>query len=73
MQPNLLVSLILGDLSSTNFEVEFYDNSVHLLLSRKGYISRLPVNIKLIESDGQYTFDYTFSDAKEMTNTQNNF
>lgn len=62
--------IILKDFTSRQFEIEFYDNEGHPLLSRKGIISGLPVNTKLIENINPHTFDYNSQDAKEMFNLQ---
>ena len=59
-----------GDFSSRKFEIEFYDDENHPLLSRKGIISGLPVNKLLIENVNPYTFDYDSQDAREMFDIQ---
>lgn len=62
--------LVLGDFSSRKFEIEFYDEDRHPLLSRKGIISGLPVNTKLVENVNPHTFDYNSQDAREMFDAQ---
>lgn len=64
-------SLVLGDFSSRQFEIEFYDNDGHPLLSRKGKISGLPVNTKLTENINPHAFDYKSQDAIKMFDLQN--
>ena len=61
--------LVSGDFSSRQFEIEFYDNEGHPLLSRKGKISGLPVNSKLVENI-PHTFDYNSQEAREMFDAQ---
>ena len=62
--------LILGDFSSRKFEIEFYDDEGHPLLSRKGEIYGLPVDTKLIENTNPHTFDYNSEDALKMFDVQ---
>jgi len=61
-------SLILGDFSSRKFEIEFYDEQGNPLLSRKGVISGLPINMKLIENINPH--NYSSQDAIEMFDAQ---
>lgn len=63
-------SIVLGDFSSRRFEIEFYDNEGHPLLSRKGIISGLPVNTKLVENVNPHTFDYNSQDSQKMFDAQ---
>jgi hypothetical protein len=62
--------VMLGNLSSRKFEIEFYDKDGHPLLSRKGEISGLPINTKLMESFNPNTFDYSSLEAQKMFDEQ---
>lgn len=62
--------VILGDFSSRQFEIEFYDNEGHPLFSRKGIISDLPVNKILVDNVNPHTFNYNSQDAREMFDAQ---
>ena len=62
--------LILGNFSSRQFEIEFYDNQGQPLLSRKGIISGLPVNSNIVENVNPHVFDYNSQDAREMFDNQ---
>ena len=59
--------LIKGKFRTRTFEIEFYDKYGCPLLSRKGDITGLPINEKLICLP---TFDYSSPDAKEMFDAQ---
>lgn len=65
--------LILGDFSSRQFEIEFYDENRQPLLSRKGTISGLPINTTLVENVDPHTFDYSSPDAEKMFDEQDKF
>ncbi len=64
------LSVISGDFSSRKFEIEFYDENKQPLLCRKGEISGLPVNTKLVENANPHTFDYSSPEAQSMFEEQ---
>lgn len=60
------------DCSVRLFEIEFYNEEGHPLLSRKGKISGLPINEKLVENLGDKLFtDNMCQEAREMFDAQN--
>jgi hypothetical protein len=63
-------SFTLGDFSSRQFEIEFYDNEGNPLLLRKGNIFGLPINTNLTQNINPHTFDYNSQDAKKMFDIQ---
>lgn len=62
--------LVSRDGTSRLFEIEFYDHEGQPLISRKGKISGLPVNAKLVENINTHAFDYNSQEAREMFEAQ---